>query len=165
MVSLRPLFDGTDTTDQLYLIFKARGTPSFEEFAELNPGLEKPVIELLLQKPRSGRSWSHVLKTDRISRSYTSLLDKLLQWAPPARPQARHVLGEAYFDKIRGLTESQRAQIGVKLFDFTEEELRGPPGAADCGLPEPGRLGDPRRRKSPICDDEVAARYALTVPS
>ena len=87
MVSLRPLFDGTDTTDQLYLIFKARGTPSFEEFAELNPGLEKPVIEQLLQKPRSGRSWAHVLKTDRISRSYTSLLDKLLQWAPPARPQ------------------------------------------------------------------------------
>ena len=98
------------------------------DFAELNPGLEMRVVENLLQRPRTARSWSHLLgKTDRPSQNYTSLLDRLLQWSPPARPQARHVLNDTYFDSIRGLTESQCEQITPELFNFTEEELRGPP--------------------------------------
>ena len=127
MVLLRPLFDGMDSTDQLYLMFKARGTPSFEDFTQLNPSLEASVIEQLLKTPRSARSWSYLLRTDKLSRNYTALLSKLLQYSPTARPQARHVHGDAYFDRIRGLTEMQREQIGLELFDFTEEEMRGPP--------------------------------------
>merc|ERR1712167_57172 len=65
----RPLFPGMDSTDQLYLMFKARGTPSFDDFTQLNPALETPVIEQLLQTPRSARSWSYLLQTDRLSRS------------------------------------------------------------------------------------------------
>ena len=128
MVSLRPLFDGMDSTDQLYLIFKARGTPSFEDFTQLNPGLETAVIEQLQAQPRPARKWSVLLKTNRLSQSYTALLDKLLRWSPTARPEARHVLGDAYFDKLRGLSDAQRELIGPKLFDFSDEELRGPPG-------------------------------------
>lgn len=142
MVLLRPLFPGMDSTDQLYLMFKARGTPSFDDFTQLNPALETPVIEQLLQTPRSARSWSYLLQTDRLSRSYTALLDKLLQYSPTARPQAQHVLGDAYFDRIRGLTEMQREQIGLELFDFTDEEMRGPPE------PQEPRYGHHRRQQN-----------------
>ena len=44
-----------------------------------------------------------------------------------ARMHARtFAVGHAFFSKIRALSESESAQIGTELFDFTDEELRGP---------------------------------------
>ena len=105
-----------------------------QDFGHLNPTLEKAVTQSLVQKPRDAKSWPSLLGTE-ISQSCENLLGKLLAWSPAARPLARdlvvgtHAVGDPFFDRIRTLSEEDCAKIGTRLFDFTEEELRGPPGS------------------------------------
>ena len=95
----------------------------------MHPGLEEGVFEKLLRKPQLPKSWPVLLQRNGgISRSFTVLLGKLLKFSPSARTQARNALSEVYFDRIRDLTELEQAEIGPSLFNFTDEELRGPIG-------------------------------------
>ena len=122
MQALRPLFLGTDTVDQLYLMFKSMGTPTEEDFQQLKPGLEPEVIDRMLRTPNTRRCWHRLLKTST-SENYNRLLDGLLQWNPNARLLPLKALALPYFDTIRRLSPSQQATIGCNLFDFTNEEV------------------------------------------
>ena len=121
MIRLRPLFAGADSVDQLYLVMKGRGTPTYADFEALNPTLEIEAIETLLMKPRPACSWRMLLKTSRFSQSCEALLERLLSWSPAVRPEARHALAEEYFTKIRE-SDCQKS-VACELFNFTEEEL------------------------------------------
>ena len=129
--SLRVLFLGKDSSDTLYLMFKARGTPTRESFDQLKPGLEAAVIDRLLQRPTAPRSWRQILKTPT-SKNYDDLLDSLLCWNPNARLGPLEALSLPYFDTIRSLSLSQQAKIGCKLFDFSEEEMLSAASTPTC---------------------------------
>ena len=117
MVSVRPLFAGLDNTDQLFLILKARGTPTANDFEHLSPDLNPSVVAQLLQKPRSASRWRKLLGTP-ISPNFKCLLDSLLCWKPADRLSAQFALCEPYFDEIRNLTQEQQTMLGCPLFDF-----------------------------------------------
>ena len=110
MVKLRPVFAGSDNTDQLYLLFRAKGTPAVEDFEGLNPALEPAVITELLRKPRAATSWQQLLKQKRISNNLENLLDGLLHWSPTVRPRASEITDHPYFDKIGAITSKFQGQ-------------------------------------------------------
>jgi glycogen synthase kinase 3 beta len=101
MIALRPVFPGEDNQDQLYLIMKARGTPSAEDFEYLNPELEADVVQSVLQRPRVGKPWNSVLGTDEISHGCKLLLDGLLCWSPQDRLKASQAMAHPYFGAIQ----------------------------------------------------------------
>ena len=142
--ALRPLLPGKDNSDQLYLAFRARGTPTREDFEELKPGLEAEILGRLLKRPRARQSWHQLLRTPT-TKNFNGLLDGLLRWNPKRRAQALEALAFPYFNTIRSLSPSQQAAIGCQLFDFTEEEMLSAtltPTWSTCSLSDCPLVGD-----------------------
>ena len=129
MIQLCPLFPGNDTTDQLFLILKARGTPTVNDFAQLNSDVDAAVVAQLQREPRAARKWRKLLGAIDISANLERLLNGLLCWNPAGRLSAQLALQEPYFDGIHNLTSEQQAMLGCQLIDSTVSEpvLDGPP--------------------------------------
>ena len=127
MISLYPLFAGNDTTDQLFLILKARGTPTVNDFAQLNSNVDPAVVAQLQREPRAAKKWRKLLGAINISTNLERLLNGLLCWNPAGRLSAQLALQEPYYDTIRNPPAEQQAMLGCLL--FSEPELNGPPAS------------------------------------
>ena len=123
MVALKPIFPGKGNSDLLYLIMKARGTPSVEDSEHLNPELEADVVQMMVRRPSLAKQWKEVVGTDRISPNCQLLLGALLCWSPQNRLRASHTIEHSYFDSIRRLPKQVLDQMGCQLFNFTASEL------------------------------------------
>lgn len=120
LVTGRPLFPGSDTTDQLKRIFKLLGTPNPTNW----PGLE----ELEGWKNKDAVVWSigyQTISWDRIvpdlEAAGRDLLKRLLAYAPEQRISAADALEHGYFDSIRDAFVSSSSSSGEESSSHSSE--------------------------------------------
>jgi serine/threonine protein kinase len=95
MVSGKPLFPGTKVEDELYLIFKALGSPTESTF----PGVTKNTEFLALNMPKFPTFDPSVfpILVPRLNSDGISLLASLLKYNPKSRASAIESLNHKYF--------------------------------------------------------------------
>lgn len=100
LVTGRPLFPGTDPTDQLTRIFKVLGTPNPSSWSGLED-LEgwKSKDKGLWSIEHRPIPWTAIVQD--LESAGIDLLSRLLMYAPEQRISAEDALEHAYFDSIR----------------------------------------------------------------
>ena len=88
----RPLFAGTKVDEELYLIFKCRGTPTEQTL----PGVTTNSDFLALRLPHyHGESLSHL--APRLDQQGIDLLEKFLRYNPHSRISAHDAMMHKFF--------------------------------------------------------------------
>lgn len=94
MITGKPLFPGRDYHHQLWLILEAVGTPSYEDFENIN---SKRAKEYIANLPlRQKLPWQVVLQTQEVNPDAIDLLDRMLTFNPDKRISAAEALSHPY---------------------------------------------------------------------
>ncbi|SCU90584.1 LANO_0D09274g1_1 [Lachancea nothofagi CBS 11611] len=94
MITGKPLFPGRDYHHQLWLILETLGTPSYEDFENIN---SKRAKEYIANLPlRQKLPWQVVLQTQNVNPEAIDLLDRMLTFNPDKRISASNALSHPY---------------------------------------------------------------------
>eukprot|EP01002_Notosolenus_urceolatus_P000729 NODE_1181_length_1536_cov_83.856759_g979_i0.p1 GENE.NODE_1181_length_1536_cov_83.856759_g979_i0~~NODE_1181_length_1536_cov_83.856759_g979_i0.p1 ORF type:complete len:418 (-),score=98.54 NODE_1181_length_1536_cov_83.856759_g979_i0:81-1334(-) len=131
VMSLYPLFPGTNELDQVNKIHNVMGTPSPEVLAKLRSQSSQSHIEFDFQSTE-GTGLAKLLP--HASPHALDLLEKLLDYNPDDRLSAKQALRHAFFDEARKLDARQKreqrekkalAQAGAKPGEEPQENEQG----------------------------------------
>ncbi|KAF9909173.1 Cyclin-dependent kinase 3 [Lobosporangium transversale] len=108
MITKRPLFPGDSEIDELFKIFKLRGTPT----PEIWPGCEK-LKNYKTQFPNWDRQALQTVVPD-LDQEGIDLLDQMIEYDPSKRISAKRALLHPFFDDIRRSRVGD-AQLGSRM--------------------------------------------------
>jgi len=117
----RPLFPGSNASDQLVQIIKILGTPSKEDVFDMNPKFKEHKFPNI-----KSYSWEKVFKTKIVHKDFIDLIDKMLVYSPVKRISAMKALCHPFFDELKdkNLVLPNGKKLPEDLFVFTEEEIK-----------------------------------------
>lgn len=134
----QPVFPGATAGDQLVEIIKTLGTPSSEDFEEINPNYKNVNFPYL-----SPTSWSKVLTKTTTSPYAVDLVSSVLIYTPSRRMSAIDVIAHPFFDELRQPgTHLRHGRRLPPLFNFLPEELSARPDLHDRLVPSHVEHGD-----------------------
>ena len=94
----RPLFPGSNPSDQLVEIIKILGTPTKDDILSMNPQFKDHKFPIIKPVP-----WEKVFKKRKIPEHFLDLISKLLVFNPKNRLTAENALKHVYFDEIKNI--------------------------------------------------------------
>ena len=98
LVLERPLFPGSNPSNQLVEIIKILGTPTKEDILSMNPQFKDQKFPLIKPTP-----WEKVFRNRKIPDHFIDLINKLLVFNPKERLSAEKALEHPYFDEIKNI--------------------------------------------------------------
>lgn len=127
----QPVFPGATAGDQLVEIIKILGTPTPEDFGEINRNYQNFHFPYLRPTP-----WYKVLTKTTTSPEAVDLVSRLLIYLPSHRMSAIEVLAHPFFDELRQPhTRLRHGKRLPPLFNFLPEELAVRPDLNDRLIP------------------------------
>ena len=98
----RPLFPGSNPSDQLVEIIKILGTPTKEDILSMNPQFQDHKFPLIKPTP-----WEKVLRKRIIPEHFVDLISKLIVFNPKERLTAEKALEHPFFDEIKDIKNNK----------------------------------------------------------
>lgn len=127
----QPIFPGATAADQLVEIIKVLGTPTAEDFAEINRNFQNFNFPYL--RPQE---WPKVLNKHTTTPDAVDLVSRILTYTPSTRMSAIEVIAHPFFDELRQPhTRLHHGRRLPPLFNFTPEELQIRPDLKDRLVP------------------------------
>jgi glycogen synthase kinase 3 beta len=116
----RPMFAGENGVEQLVEIVRVLGTPTREQIARMNPSFDE------FKFPDVTSRSIHDIFEASASPEAVDLLTKMIVYVPSERITAIEALAHPFFDELRdSRTRLPNGRKLPRLFDFTDDELRG----------------------------------------
>lgn len=159
LIVRKPFFPGDSEIDELFLIFRALGTPDDTKWPSVS-GL--PNFQTVFPKWKPCRASSKYY--DSLDELAADLLDKLICTPPDRRLKAEDALAHGFLDEVRNMSPLPTLGVNAQLAPAASTVIAGrsrPPAAIAAALPARRSLDDLPNQVQPMAVGAAGAAVAV----